>query len=63
METASPRVPYVAAVSAAPTVPEWMTARPVFGPSLIPLTTMSGGGPNALRSAMRLMKAGDATTE
>jgi hypothetical protein len=53
----------VAAVSAAPTVPEWITARPVFGPSLIPLATMSGGGPKALRSAIRLMKAGDATTE
>ena len=41
--TARPRPPKLAAVSAAPTVPEWSTARPVLQPGLMPDTTRSGG--------------------
>src|SRR5438094_589294 len=58
--TARPERPMLAAVSAAPTVPEWSVERPVFGPGLIPETTTSGGSPKAPRRPMITMRAGAA---
>ena len=46
---ASAETPNVAAVRAAPTVPECRHAWPRLGPALMPLTTRSGGSPNAPR--------------
>src|SRR4029453_1779110 len=51
MLRARPRRPSLAAVSAAPTVPECSTARPVLQPGLIPETTRSGGWPEPPRPA------------
>src|SRR5262249_38971671 len=45
--TATPVTPPLRAVMAAPTVPEWYTARPTLAPGLMPDTTRSNGGPNA----------------
>lgn len=45
--TANPDSPKFCPASAAPTVPECRTARPVLAPALIPDTIRSGGGPKA----------------
>jgi hypothetical protein len=54
-DTAADGNPNVEAVSAAPTVPEWRIAWPVFGPLLIPASTTSGGGPKAPDAPTRTM--------
>jgi hypothetical protein len=56
--TATPDMPMLAAVSAAPTVPECRTARPVLLPGLIPDATTSGGGPNPSSRATSTASAG-----
>ncbi len=61
--TARPERPKLAAVRAAPTVPECSTARPVLAPALMPETTRSGAGPNAPRQAAMTIRAGEAATE
>ena len=61
-ENAIARHPFSEPVSAAPTVPECSTARPVLAPRLIPESTSSGGLPKAPRAAMVTMKPGDAAT-
>src|SRR6478735_373447 len=44
---ATPETRPFRAVNAAPTVPEWYTARPTLAPGLMPDTTRSNGSPNA----------------
>ena len=53
MDTAIAGTPNVEAVNAAPTVPEWSTAWPVFGPRLMPDSTMSGALPERAPSPRR----------
>src|SRR4051812_50002363 len=60
---ASAEIPKVAAVSAAPTVPEWRHAWPRFGPALTPVTTRSGGSPNAPKHAAITARPGGPAIE
>src|SRR5215218_6547929 len=62
MLTARPETPKLAAVRAAPTVPEWRTARPVLGPGLIPETMTAGGAPKPPRRAAITARAGGPST-
>src|SRR5215210_3549427 len=62
MLTARPLAPKLAAVRAAPTVPEWSTAKPVFGPLFTPEATSSGGSPRAPRRAVSTARAGGPST-
>ena len=62
MLVASPEMPKLAAVSAAPTVPECSTERPVFVPGFTPLTTTWGSGPKAPRRAAMTASAGGPST-
>ena len=55
-----PGTPKLAAVRAAPTVPEWSTARPVLQPGLMPDTTTSGGSPKPPRRAASTHRPGGA---
>ena len=54
--------PADAAVSAAPTVPECRMACPMFGPRLMPASTMSGRSPKAACEPAKAIMAGDACT-
>ena len=62
MLTATADMPRLAAVRAAPTVPEWRVTLPVFSPGLMPEATRSGTGPKARRCAANTHVAGGASS-
>jgi hypothetical protein len=60
---ASAEQPCIDAVSAAPTVPEWITDRPTFAPMLMPDNTMSGACSSQPSNAECTMNAGCPSTD